>query len=130
MRRDAVTTFPVAVSVGASGAGTTTTGPVCGRVTEVRVGAGGASLSAGGSADWTITRLADGGTVFAAANVAAHQTFPIARGLVTTTAGTTAYSVGVGPVVVPGVPVDDHLVVTVAQAAPSASGTVYLTVES
>jgi hypothetical protein len=54
--------------------------------------------------------------------------FP-ARRLTTEAGGTTAYAVGVGPVVQAGIPVDDYVVLTVAQADVSQSGTVFVAVE-
>lgn len=124
-----VTTIAVPLTTDAAGAGTAQTKPLSGRIVEFRTGSAGSALHVGGSADFTLTRLTDGGTVASLSNVAAHQQLAISAGLVTTTGGTTAYATGVGPVIYPGVPIDDHLVVTIAQGALSAAGTVYLTIE-
>lgn len=97
--------------------------PVCGRVVEVRVPDAGAVWTAGGSADVTVTRREDGGTVLAVTNVSAPFSYrPVP--VVHTTSGAVA-----GTATVAGVLVDDHVRVTVAQAAPSTAGTVFVLVE-
>ena len=113
----------------AAGAGTvTSTTPWSGYVVEVRMNNAGTALSSG-TADWTLTRVRDGGTILALTNQAApFQVFP-ARRLTNEAGGTTAYATGVGPVVQAGVPVDDYVQLTVAQATVSASGTVYVHVD-
>ena len=113
----------------AAGAGTvTSTTPWSGYVVEVRMNNAGTALSSG-TADWTLTRVRDGGTILALANTAApFQVFP-ARRLTNEAGGTTAYNTGVGPVVQAGVPVDDYVQLVVAQAGTSKSGTVYVHVD-
>lgn len=121
--------FPMVVSTDAAGAGTVVSGvPLCGYIVELRLPNVGSQL-ASSTADWTFTRQRDGGTILALANTdAPFQVFP-ARRLVNEAGGTTAYALGIGPVVQAGVPIDDYLVLAVAQADVSQSGTVYVSVE-
>ena len=124
-----INVFPMIVSTDADGAGTVTSGgPVCGYVVEVRLPNVGSQL-ASSTADWTFTRQLDGGTILALSNQdAPFQVFP-ARRLTNEGGGTTAYALGIGPVVQAGIPVDDYVVLTVAQADASQSGTLFLSVE-
>lgn len=126
MRR--IARYAVEVTSDASGAGTATTPyPVSGEIVEVRVPNAGTALMSGGTADLTITRATDGGTVFAGSNVAPPFQYAPRQQVHTTTGGTTNYASGVGPVVDPaGIPVDDYLTVTVAQGLASQSATVYI----
>src|SRR3990167_3264046 len=121
--------FPMVVTSDAAGAGTVTSSQIlCGYVVEVRLPNVGSQL-ASSTADWTFTRQRDGGTILALSNQdAPFQVFP-ARRLTTEGGGTTAYALGIGPVVQAGVPIDDYLVLTVAQADVSQSGTVYVSVD-
>ena len=121
--------FPMVVTTDAVGAGTVTSGHlVNGYVVEVRLPNVGSQIGSS-TADWTFTRQRDGGTVVAIVNTnAPFQVFP-ARRLINEAGGTTAYAVGSGPVVEAGVPIDDYLVLTVAQAAGTASGTLYVSVD-
>lgn len=120
----------VPITTNAAGGGTAQTAPVSGRVVLFRLPQT-SPLTVGGSADFTITRANDGGTILALTNVqaAAGIEYPVALGAVTTAGGTTAYNTGVGPVLTPGVPVDGHINVVVAQGALSASGTAFLYVD-
>jgi hypothetical protein len=107
--------------------GTATTAyPLTGEIVSIRMGNAGSAVTAGGSADFTFTRLSDGGTVLAVTNVSAPWQYQPREPAHTTTGGTTAYSSGVGPVLTDGVPIADYLVCTIAQGGPSASGTVYI----
>ncbi|MCR4340777.1 MAG: hypothetical protein NUW01_12925 [Gemmatimonadaceae bacterium] len=114
----------IVVTTGATGAGTASSGePWSGFVVEVRNG--GTILDSGGSADYTITRKDDGGTILALTNVAAspwqYQPRPATH---TVTGGTTNYAAAVGPVLSPqGVPVDGYVQVVIAQGGTSVSGT-------
>lgn len=111
------------VTVDSAGAGTVTSSVVSGVVLEVRSQSTG--LLTGGSADITLTRVEDGGTVIAITNQSAAPFSYYPRpGANSVTAGTTSYAVGIGPVPAEGVPVDGELKLVVAQAAPSTSGTV------
>lgn len=118
----------LAVTTDAAGAGTATTvEPLSGYVSEIRVPLAGTALTAGGTADFTFTRGKDGGTVLAVSNQLAPWQFQPRPAAHTTSGGTTAYSLGVGPVLDSiGVPIDDYLTVTVAQAAVSQSGTIFI----
>jgi hypothetical protein len=117
------------VTTDAVGAGTVTSSQILnGYVVEVRLPSVGAEMVSS-TADWTFTRRLDGGTILALANTAApFQVFP-ARRLTNEAGGTTAYALGIGPVVQAGVPIDDYLVLTVAQATASKSGTLYVSVD-
>lgn len=123
--------IPLSITTDAAGAGTATTpAPVNGWVLEVRMANAGTSLTVGGSADFTVTRLVDGGTIWAESNVSAPFVRSPRPAQHTTAGGTTSYATGIGPVLDPrGVPVDDYAQIVVAQGALSASGTVYLFVE-
>jgi hypothetical protein len=84
---------------------------------------------AGGSTDITIVRAYDGGTVASLSNVTAPFQYQPRDPVHSLTAGTSAYSLGVGPVyVTEGVPVWGTVTVTVASGAPSSTGTVYMLV--
>lgn len=125
-----ITRIAIPVTVDAAGAGTATAGPVCGRVVEVRMPNAGTALTDGGTADFTLVRATDGGTILTVSNASAPFEYHPAQAVHSTSAGTSAYNTGVGPVyVTAGVPVDDYITLTVAQAAASASGTVYVHVE-
>lgn len=112
----------IVVTTDAAGAGTAVSArPLSGLIREIRMDNNGTAMTAGGSADFTITRLKDGGTVLTLAN----QNAPF------TVAPSQAYSAAAGGAVagtasVPGIPIDDHLKVVVAQGALSKSGTIYV----
>lgn len=119
-----VTKVEVVLSTNATGGGTAQSGaPVSGHVAEVRLAS--SALLAGGTADLTVTRLHDGGTILKLTNASAapfqYQPRPAQH---TTSGGTTEYAGAVGPVLDPlGVPCDDFLKVVIAQGAQSAAGT-------
>ena len=121
--------FPMVVTTDAVGAGTVTSSQILnGYVVEDRLPNVGSQIGSS-TADWTFTRQLDGGTIVAITNTdAPFQVFP-ARRLTNEGGGTTAYALGIGPVVQAGVPIDDYLVLTVAQAAGTASGTLYVSVD-
>lgn len=84
---------------------------------------------AGGSIDISLVRSVDGGTVCDEQNITApFQRFP-ARRLRNEAGGTTAYALGVGPVVTAGVPLDDVLKLVVGGAKENVSGTLYVGIE-
>ena len=123
--------YPLVITTDAvGGAGTVTSGvPFNGYIVEVRMPNAGTAITVGGTTDFTFSRQRDGGTILALSNTdAPFQVFP-ARRLTNEAGGTTAYALGIGPVVQAGVPIDDYLVLTVAQADVSQSGTVYVSVE-
>ncbi len=126
MRR--IARYAVEVTSGADGAGTATTPyPISGEVVEIRVPNDGTALMSGGTADLTVTRDTDGGTVFAGVNLTPPFQYAPRPAVHTTTGGTTNYAAGVGPVLDPaGVPVDDYLTVVVAQGLATKSATVYI----
>lgn len=101
------------ITVDGSGAGTVVTPPIVGDI--VAVANPGTAL--GGTADYTLTRRNDGGTVWAAQNAPGpFQYAPVSvlhSG--TTVAGTAS-----------GVPSASHLQLVVGSATPSASGDLYL----
>lgn len=117
----------VVFATDAAGGAVATTVPLRGHLRQVRVpNAGTAWMGTGSTADVTLTRLVDGGTLLAVANGSAPWEYNPRLPAHTVAGGTTAYAVGVGPVVAGGPPVDGPIVVTVAQAQPSRAGTVYL----
>ena len=97
-------------------------------ILEVRLPNSGTVIAnSGGTTDFTLTRLSDGGTVLAVSNVAAPFEYHPRRAVHSDTGGTTAYATGVGPVVDAGggIPIDDHLQVVWAQGS-AAGGTANL----
>lgn len=115
-----------AVTTDASGNGTATSIPSNGLIYEVRVPlAGTAMLGAGATATVALTRGFDGGTVASFSSCAANIQRAVGLGLYTNSGGTTAYALGIGPVVSPGVPFNGTVTCTVTGAQPSKSGTVY-----
>ena len=103
----------IRITVDGTGAGTVVTPPIIGDI--VAVANPGTAL--GGTADYTLTRRNDGGTVWAAQNAPGpFQYAPVSvlhSG--TTVAGTAS-----------GVPSASHLQLVVGSATPSASGDLYL----
>lgn len=88
--------------------------------------AGTALTASGGTTDFVITRVTDGGTIIAITDISAPFTRQPRDAVHTTSAGTTAYTLGVGPQLTEGVPVFGSISVAVAQAQPSQSSTIYL----
>ena len=124
-----VSLYQFPVTTNAWGGGTVTTEyPLSGEVIEVRLPNNGTALTGGGTADFTITRTVDGGTILAAANVAAPFTYYPRGAVVTTGAGTTAYQVGGQSVydTGAGVPVDGYVQVEIAQGSVSGAATLYM----
>ena len=117
--------YELPITTDAVGAGTATTVyPLSGEIVGVR------ELGhTSGTADWTLTRTADGGTVLALTDVAAPWDRQPRSAAHSTTGGTTAYSTGVGPVYDGGIPIDGYLKAVVAQAGSVVAGTVYIYVE-
>lgn len=113
-----------------SGNAAGTTLPLRGELCQVRVpNAGTAWMGTGATADITITRLVDGGTLLALTNGSAPWEYNPRTPAHSLTAGTTAYAVGVGPVLTDAPPLHGPVVVTVAQAQFSKAGTVYLWID-
>lgn len=104
--------------------------PINGYLVSVRMPNGGTAITngggVGGSADFSIVRRLDAGTVFVGVNVTAPFELYPARSLTYSTGGTTAYALGIGPVAQAGVPVDDYISVVVSGAQSSQAGTMYL----
>ncbi len=122
----------IAVTVDAAGAGTVLSSrPISGKIVEVRMDDAGTALTGtGGTADFTLTRNRDGGTILSAANQSAPWQYQPRAAAHSTSAGTTAYALGVGPVYGDGIPCDDHIKLLVASGQPSASGTVFVHYEA
>lgn len=111
----------------ATGAATVTSPYVRGRVVSVRVPtAGTAWAPAGGTADLTLTRVADGGTVLSLSNISPPIEYNPALPAHSVSGGTSAYATGVGPVYGGGVPVAGALSLSIAQGSASQPGTVYV----
>ena len=121
-----VSSFPIVLTPDAAGAGTALSArPISGYILEIRAPNAASQLTAGGSADFTITRNADGGTVLSVSNQSAPFSFQPRQVLHTAVGGTAT-----GPAYLDrGVPIDDHLRIVVAQGALSTSGTVFVHVE-
>lgn len=101
------------VSVNGAGGGTVVSRPVVGDIISIRL----PGTALGGSADFTITRQSDGGTVLAGTDMAGPWQYQPASAFHSGTAiaGTTV-----------GVPSASHLVVTVGSAAASTGGTIHV----
>lgn len=127
----AIGVFELVVTCDAAGAGTVSTSrPLREEVLSVRMPNAGTALTngagVGGSTDITITRAYDSGTVIALTNVTAPFQYQPREQVHTQTGGTTAYALGIGPVMNAGVPVWGTVTMTVASGAPSSSGTLYM----
>lgn len=110
----------IVVTTDAAGAGTALSErPLSGVIREIRMATSGTQMTSS-TADFTFTRRGDGGTVLVLTNQAAPFTIAPAQPY-HTLAGAVA-----GTATVPGVPIDDHLRVVVAQAAASKSGTIFV----
>lgn len=121
--------YEVNIGTDATRGGTVQTRPINGRVVHIRIPKD-APVLLGGSADITITRANDGGTVGAFTNaptsgVEYSPTIPAQSN----SGGSTAYAAGFGPVPAGGYPVDGHLNVVVLQGAVSGAGTAFVYVE-
>lgn len=104
------------------GAGTAmSNGPVEGEILSVRCG----GTALGGTADFTLTREGDGGTVLVVTNGAGPWQYQPRESVHTTSGGTTSYSIGSG-VISEGIPSADYLKLVVAQATPNATQTVHV----
>lgn len=112
--------YQIDVTSGANGAGTATTRPISGQVVEVRIPNAGTALFSGGTADLTITRQNDGGTVVGAANITIPFTISPRQIMQPVAGGGTAL---LDP---NGVPVDSGLNVVVADGLASKTTTVYI----
>ena len=117
-----VRAIPITLTQTAAGAGTVISPyPVAGEVVEVRLPIGGTVIS-DGTADFTITKLYDGGTVLNVSNQTAPWEYFPRRAVHSTAGGTTAY--GTAHAVYDtggGVPVDGYLQVVWAQGAAAAA---------
>lgn len=112
-------TLAVTVTAAAGNAGgtVTTTRPIVGEVVQIR----NPGTALGSTADYTLTRVSDGGTVFAGVDVAGPWEF---NPVVTTSlkSGTTL----AGTASMPGVPCASHLQLVVGSAVASNSGTLHI----
>lgn len=113
----------IVITAGASGAGTAySSRPIAGDIISVRL----AGTALGGTADFTLTREGDGGTVLVVTNGQGPWQYQPRDAVHSTSGGTTAYNLGTGPVFTDYIPSADYLKLTVAQAAASAAGTVFI----
>ena len=119
---------PVPLTTNAWGGATATAArPHAGEVLLVTMPLAGTALTAqGGTADFVITRVTDGGTIAALTNVSAPFYYQPRDPVHDTAGGTTAYTVGVGPQMTEGIPVFGSISVFVSTAQPSQSGTIFL----
>ena len=119
---------PVPLTTNAWGGATATAArPHAGEVLLVTMPLAGTALTAqGGTADFVITRVTDGGTIAALTNVSAPFYYQPRDPVHDTAGGTTAYTVGVGPQMTEGIPVFGSISVSVSTAQPSQSGTIFL----
>lgn len=110
----------IVVTTDAAGAGTALSArPLTGLIREIRMANSGTQVTSS-TADFTFTRQSDGGTIVVLTNQPAPFTIAPAQpyhSLAGAIAGTAS---------VPGIPIDDHLRVVIAQAAPSKSGTIFV----
>jgi len=122
-----VSVHRLVISTNAWGGGTALSVlPLSGYILEIRAPNAASQLTAGGTGDFAFTRLSDGGTVLDVTNQAAPFQYQPRPVLNTTAGGTAALPAYLNE----GVPIDDHLRLTVAQAAVSTSGTVFVHVDS
>lgn len=122
---------PLVVSTDSAGAGTVTSStPLNGYIVEVRMTNGGTTVTVGGTTDFTFTR-SDGGTVITLTNYQApFRAYPAREVVSAAGGGTTAYALGIGPVVYAGVPITDYLTCTVSSGRVSgAAATVHVIVD-
>ena len=126
-----ITMYELAVTTNAWGGGTATSVnlPRC-EVVSVRMANAGTTITASGTADFTITRVVDGGTILALTDANAPWQYQPSQPAHSVTGGTTAYSLGVGPVYDDGIPLDGQLKVVVAQGGTAGSGSIYFYLES
>lgn len=120
----------IPVQTAATGGGTVTSPlPLTGEIIEIAVPLGGTAITLnGGSTDWTFTRRRDGGTVAQFLNTDAPFWKPIrAQAIASGLGGGSAFK---GPdlsgVPESGIPINDHLVVTIAEGQFSKAGTVFV----
>lgn len=107
--------IPLVVSCDASGNGSVTSDrQLDGYIVEATAFNGGTTITVGGTTDFTFTRASDGGTLFQLLNHQAPFCSYPARNLVNVTGGTTAYALGIGPVVEAGVPVSGYVTMSVS----------------
>src|SRR3990167_4722258 len=129
MLPNTVSLYELTVSTNAWGGGTATSVyPLHGEILELRVPNSGTTLTGGGTAEITLTRSVDGGTILALTDVGAPLTYYPRGAVHTTGGGTTAYSVGGQSVYDTGggIPVDGYVQAVVAQGSASSSGILYL----
>lgn len=119
---------PVVFSTNAWGGATALAArPHAGEILLVSMPLAGTALTAqGGTTDFVATRVTDGGTVVALTNVSAPFSYEPRDPVHTVSAGTTAYTLGIGPQMTEGVPVFGSISVSVASGQPNQSGTLYL----
>lgn len=116
----------ITLTTGATGAGTAdSTAPWSGEILSIAM-RGTALNSAGGTADYTFTRVTDGGTVLALTNATAPWQYQPRDFVHTTTGGTTVYGVSASNVITHGIPIDGYLRCVVAQAGSATSANVFV----
>ena len=124
-----VSAYPITLTqaAGASAGTATFAVPISGEVLEVRMPAAGSTL-AGGSADFTLTRVYDGSTVLNVSNQTAPFEFFPRRSPHSPTGGTAAYGAGLAVYDTGGgIPIDGYLQVVWAQASTAvAAPTMYV----
>lgn len=92
--------------------------PISGEILEIRLNSTNLSTSPAGSADFTLTRVDDGGTILAVSNTSPPFSYSPRQIIHTVTGGTLtqeATSAAAGAQV-EGIPVDGHVRVVTAQA--------------
>lgn len=98
--------------------------PVVGEILEVRCPSTYWD-SAGGTTDYTLTRLGDGGTILKLTNQSGPWQYQPRGTAHTLAGGTVGYAAGFGPVLVDnGAPVVDYLQLAVVQGGTAVAGTV------
>lgn len=106
------------LALNAAGGGTfLSVRPISGEILSIRC----PGTALGGTADFTFTRRADGGTILVVTDGAGPWQYQPRDPTHTLSGGTTFYSAGSSPVGDVGVPIDDHLKCVVAQGAASAT---------
>lgn len=125
-----ITTLPFDITAVAGAGSAISPAPISGYLIEMfTTVAGTALVTVGGTTDFIVTSNTRGGTLIDYANVASpFKAYP-SRRLISDAGGTTAYALGIGPVVQAGIPVDDYVKVAVSSAVPAGRGTVFLSFE-
>ena len=120
---------PVPLTTNAWGGATANAArPHAGHAIVVSMPLAGTALTAqGGTTDFVVFRARDDGTIAALTNVSAPFYYQSRDSVHTTAGGTTAYTLGTGPVMAGGPPVDGYVRVAMTGGTPAvASEKVYL----